>query len=183
MELTPAQWNFPPNETAHQRSLLNDQCQCSARALYRIVCVQANLNSVVQNGDLAVVENYTNRGKPAVIRNQFAYIFDTNLSLDNKRWKCIHYTDCKAYLWLHVGAIVKEAGLHTHEEEPETIAARKRVQQYKVDVVAQRLLSSIAAILMHINLLRIFELQLTVKRWALGAQHKPYWDCGSAGLL
>ena len=44
---------------------------------------------------------------------------------------------------------MKEAGLHTHEEEPETIVARKRVQQYKVDVVAQRLLSSIAAILMH----------------------------------
>ena len=83
------------------------------------------------------------------------------MSLDKK---CIHYTDCKAFLWLHEDAIVKEAGLHTHEEEPETIAARKRVQQHKVE----RLLSSIAAILMHINLLRIFEVQLTVKRWALG---------------
>ena len=157
-----------------------------------------------------VVENYTNRGKPAVIRNQFAYIFDTNLSPDNKRWKCIHYTDCKAYLWFREGATVKEAGLHTHEEEPETIAARKRVQQYKVDVVAQRhvqvdgmtasardcetvvqdVMPSTQALKRTGRRVRVKVCNSFIPAARGGgvtlyrtAQCKPYWDCGSVGLL
>jgi hypothetical protein len=88
---------------------------------------------------LAVVaENYTTRGKSAVILNEFAYIFDVNLSLDKKRWKCINYMTCKAYIWVHEGLIVKIGGIHMHDVEPERIEAKKRVRQFKSDVVAQR---------------------------------------------
>lgn len=85
-----------------------------------------------------VIENYTVHGKSATVHDGFVYIYDTKLAQDKTRWKCINYGICKAYVWLHDGLIVKFGGVHTHEVEPERIEARKRVQQFKTDVVVQR---------------------------------------------
>jgi hypothetical protein len=87
---------------------------------------------------VVIIDNYTIHGKSAVLSEGYVYIFDTYLSLGKKRWKCINYSTCKAYLWVDEGFIVKRGGIHTHEVEPERIEARKRVQTFKADVVAQR---------------------------------------------
>jgi hypothetical protein len=80
----------------------------------------------------------TIHGKSAVVHRGFAYIFDKNLASDNKRWKCIDYTTCKAYIWVNENSVVKIGGAHIHEVQPERIEARKRVKTFKEDVVSQR---------------------------------------------